>query len=95
MARELLARGAAVDAAGNKGWMPLLVASGNLEVVQELLRWGAAVDGAFGNTPLLAAVKFGRLHVVEALVAGGAALNVYGYRAIAATSPSYRSSAPP
>ena len=49
--RELLARGAAVDAAENYGWTPLLIASqrGHLEVVRELLARGALPGVAAHN----------------------------------------------
>jgi hypothetical protein len=54
--RELLARGAAVDTADNRGATPLLIAGqiGHLTLVRELLARGAAVDTAdsSGRTPL-------------------------------------------
>ena len=49
--RELLARGAAVDAAENDGYTPLIIASqkGHLGVVRELLARGALPGSAAHN----------------------------------------------
>jgi hypothetical protein len=81
--RELLARGAAVDAALNDGRTLLLIASeaGHLEVVRELLARGAAVDAARddGATPLLVASQKGHLEVVRELLSRGAAVNAAAY----------------
>ena len=77
--RELLARGAAVDAAIYGGWTPLLVAilKGHLEVVKALLARGASVDAAMndGATPLYVASQMGHLDVVRELLERGAAVD--------------------
>jgi ankyrin repeat protein len=77
--RELLARGAAVDAAIYGGWTPLLVAilKGHLEIVRELLARGASVDAAMngGATPLYVASQMGHLEVVRELLERGAAVD--------------------
>ena len=74
--RELLAKGAEVDAAENHGATPLYVASklGHSEVARELLLKGADVDAAAhdGYTPLLIASKNSHLAVVRVLLAKGA-----------------------
>jgi ankyrin repeat protein len=77
--QELLARGAAVDAAWSFA-TPLYIASqnGHLAIVRELLVRGAAVDTALnaGYTPLLIASQEGHLEVVRVLLAHGAAPGV-------------------
>jgi ankyrin repeat protein len=77
--RELLGRGAAVDAALSEGATPLFVASekGHLEVIRELLARGASVDAAAddGATPLFIASQEGLLNVVKELLARGAAVD--------------------
>ena len=73
--RELLARGAAVDAARNitetSSATPLYIASwaGHLEIVRELLKAKANVDAARndGWTPLLIASQKGHLEIVREL----------------------------
>ena len=85
--RELLAQGAAVEAANINGVTPLFIASekGHLEVVNALLSRGAAVDSVLmvsasaphfvGSTPLYVASHFGHAGVVRALLLRGAAVN--------------------
>ena len=74
--RELLSRGAAVDAADRRGLTPLMwaAASGNTEVVRQLLDSGAAVDrrAADGSTALMLAAANGFTDIVRALVLKGA-----------------------
>jgi hypothetical protein len=74
--RELLARGAAVDAADRRGLTPLMwaAAGGNPEVVRQLLDGGAAVDrrAADGSTALMLASANGFTDIVRALVLKGA-----------------------
>ena len=69
--RELLARGAAVDAARNDGWTPLLIASwaGHLEVVRELLSRGASPGAVANNgaTALSRATANGHVAVANLL----------------------------
>ena len=98
--RELLARGAAVDTANNRGATPLFIASkvGHLEVVRELLARGAAVDTASddGATPLYIASQEGHFEVTRELLARGAAVDTAGARTplLKATPPSSSCSAP-
>jgi serine/threonine-protein phosphatase 6 regulatory ankyrin repeat subunit B len=83
--RELLLRGATVDAANNFGETPLYIASkrGHLKVVRELLSGeghpGALIDVALkkdssreleGATPLCVASFYGHLEVVRELLSG-------------------------
>ena len=65
--RELLARGAAVDAAANDGATPLLIASqeGHLEVVREFISRGA--DPRAATFALLAAIEAGHMTVAGLL----------------------------
>jgi ankyrin repeat protein len=74
--RELLSRGAAVDAADRRGLTPLMwaAASGNTEVARLLLDSGAAVDrrAADGSTALMLASANGFTDIVRALVLKGA-----------------------
>jgi len=74
--RELLSRGAAVDAADRRGLTPLMwaAASGNTEVVRQLLDSGAAVErrAADGSTALMIASANGFTDIVRALVLKGA-----------------------
>jgi ankyrin repeat protein len=74
--RELLARGANIEAADNIGATSLFAASqvGYLDVVRELLARGAVVDAAFdtGATPLIQASWSGHTEVVRALLDAGA-----------------------
>ena len=74
--RELLSRGAAVDAADRRGLTPLMwaAASGNTEVVRQLLDRGAAVErrAADGSTALMIASANGFTDIVRALVLKGA-----------------------
>jgi hypothetical protein len=76
----LLARGAAVGAAKNKGATPLSSAcgEGHLKVARELLSRGVEVDTARndGWTPLLVASEKGHLEMVRALLARGAAVDI-------------------
>ena len=69
--RELLARGAAVDAANNDGVTPLLAASddGQLEVVRELLLRGASpgVVSNAGDTARSAALAGGHDEIAKLL----------------------------
>jgi ankyrin repeat protein len=74
--RELLARGANIEAASNNGATCLFLASekGQLDIVCELLARGANVNAAtdVGTTPLIHASRCGRVEVVRALLAAGA-----------------------
>ena len=74
--RELLERGATVDAADGIGETPLIIASmrGHLPVVRELLERGATVDAAddMGDTPLYVAIWKGHLGIISELLARGA-----------------------
>jgi len=76
--RELLARGANVEAADNFGWTSLVVASdkGLLEVVRELVARGANLEAATksGCTSLYKAIYEGQLEVVRELLARGASV---------------------
>ncbi len=74
--RELLARGASIDAA-NGGCTSLYVASenGHVDILRELLDRGANVEAATADdsfTPLITASFFGHVDVVHALLAAGA-----------------------
>ena len=74
--RDLLSRGAAVDAADRRGLTPLMwaAASGNTEVVRQLLDSGAVVDrrASDGSTALMLASANGFTEIVRALVLEGA-----------------------
>ena len=74
--RELLSKGAAVNASDRRGMTPLMwaSASGNLEVVQQLLERGAIVDrrAADGTTALMLASANGFTEIVRALLGRGA-----------------------
>jgi len=74
--KELLAKGAAVNAPDRRGITPLMwaSASGNLEVVQLFLDHGAVVDrrAADGTTALMMASANGFMEVVRALLVRGA-----------------------
>lgn len=83
LARELLTRGADVNAAARFGETPLhLAAAGNRpEMIGLLLGAGAnmeARDAVAGNTPLHLAATLGRAEATAALVAGGADVNAAG-----------------
>lgn len=74
--RQLLARGAAVDAADEDGWTPLLwaAARGNEETVQVLLQ--ARADRRAATTrerqnALIVASRWNRVEVVRTLIRGG------------------------
>ena len=79
VARELLAKGAEVDAADEEGLTPLYAASklGHLAFVRVLLAKGAKVDAADkeGATPLFIASQKGHLGVARELLAQGAAVD--------------------
>src|SRR5688572_31873428 len=70
--RDLLARGASVDAADRRGLTPLMwaAASGHPEIVRQLLESGAAVDrrAGDGSTALMLAAANGFTEIVRALV---------------------------
>lgn len=74
--RELISRGAAVDAADRRGLTPLMWASaaGHVAVVRQLLDGGAAVNrrAGDGTTALMLAAANGFVDVVRALVLKGA-----------------------
>src|SRR5688572_23513672 len=74
--RDLLARGASVDAADRRGLTPLMwaAASGHTEIVRQLLESGAAVDrrAGDGSTALMLASANGFTEIVRALVLRGA-----------------------
>ncbi len=74
--RDLLSRGAAVNAADRRGFTPLTwaAASGNLEMVRLLLENGAAVErrAKDGTTALMVASANGFIEVVRALLVRGA-----------------------
>ena len=74
--RELLARGASIEAAKSFGVTSLYVASqeGHLDVVRELLARGTNVNAAtnIGATPLIQARWLGHIEIVSALIAAGA-----------------------
>lgn len=74
--RELLSKGAAVNAPDRRGLTPLMwaSASGNLEVVQQLLERGATVDrrAADGTTALMLASANGFTEIARALLGRGA-----------------------
>jgi ankyrin repeat protein len=74
--RELLSRGAAVDAVDRRGLTPLMwaAASGNTDVVRQLLESGAAVDrrATDGSTALILGAANGFTEIVRALVLKGA-----------------------
>jgi hypothetical protein len=69
VARELLARGAAVDSANIRRWAPLRIASrnGHVEVVRVLLGAGADVGTPqrSGQTPLFSAAVNGHVEVAN------------------------------
>ena len=75
-ARELLARGAAVDASDRRGLTPLMwaSASGHAELARLLLESGAAVDrrASDGTTALMLASANGFTDIVRALILKGA-----------------------
>ena len=74
-ARDLLSRGAAVNAADRRGFTPLTwaAASGNLEMVKLLLEHGAAVErrAKDGTTALMVASANGFIEIVRALLGRG------------------------
>jgi hypothetical protein len=74
--RDLLSRGAAVDAADRRGLTPLMwaAAGGHTEVVRQLLDGGAAVDrrASDGATALMLASANGFIEAVRALLLKGA-----------------------
>ncbi len=83
LARELLMRGADVNAAARFGETPLhLAAAANRpEMIELLLGAGASMearDAVAGNTPLHLAATLGRAEATAALVAGGADVNAAG-----------------
>jgi ankyrin repeat protein len=75
-ARELLSKGAAVDAADRRGLTPLMwaAAGGHTEVVRQLLDSGAAVGrrAADGTTALMVASGNGFTEIVRTLILKGA-----------------------
>jgi ankyrin repeat protein len=77
--RELLDRGANINAHNNKGNTALMLAaeSGHLEIVRELLNRGAniRVRDFAGYSPLMEAVVGGHLEVVKELLRRGANIN--------------------
>ena len=77
--KELLARGAGVNAADRRGFTPLMwaSASGNLAVVRQLIESGAAVDrrASDGITALMLASANGFTEVARALLLRGADVN--------------------
>lgn len=78
--RELLARGAQVDAVGDSGSTPLHLATqgGHLEIVKILLASSAQIDLVDGleHSPLYQAVGFGKSEIIKVLLAGGAKTEV-------------------
>lgn len=79
-ARQLLARGAAVDAADAFGWTPLTCAGWNgcAESARLLLENGAEVDhrDEEGCTPLMRAAANNRADTVQLLLQFGAAVDI-------------------
>ncbi len=81
--RDLLDRGAAIDATDGNNWTPLHVASnsGRIDVVNLLLDHGAAIDATAiivddgGGTPLHLASRGGHIDVVNLLLDRGAAID--------------------
>jgi len=75
-ARELLSKGAAVNASDRRGFTPLMwaSASGHLELVRQLIEGGAAVDllAHDGTTAMMLASANGFTEVVRALLLRGA-----------------------
>ena len=94
--RELLARGANIEAVAQSGWTSLLVASyrGHLDIVRELLARGANVNVTIGGrTPLMQASYYGQVEVVRALLAAGADKRQVannGNTAYSVASPAFR-----
>ena len=76
LVRELLARGASIEAATNAGVTSLHVASriDRLDIVSELLAHGADPNTAtvYGETPLIETSRWGHIEVVRALLDAGA-----------------------
>ena len=74
--RELIAAGAKVETASNKGRTPLIGAceNGHLEITRMLIYAGAAVDvpNDIKLTPIMAACQNGPLAVVHVLITAGA-----------------------
>jgi len=79
MTKELLAAGAASDAANHYGVTPLLQAcrNGDVEVIKALLDAGAEPTRwhAEGETPLMAASRTGRVDAVKLLLSKGSFVN--------------------
>ena len=75
-AKDLIGRGAAINAADRRGFTPLMwaAAGGNLEIVKILLEAGAAVErrATDGTTALMLASANGFTETVRALVVRGA-----------------------
>jgi ankyrin repeat protein len=77
--KEILERGANVDARDNKGTTALMWASiaGNVSIVSLLLEAGASVNekDSTGNTPLLWASRYRRPDITSSLLEAGANVN--------------------
>ena len=79
MVRDLIARGASVNAADKTGMSPLMVAirANSRAMVQLLLDNGAAVRARthIGHTPLMIAAAHGRSEIAGMLISSGADIN--------------------
>jgi ankyrin repeat protein len=77
--KDLLHRGAEVDARSEKSKTALhyAAANGHVEVVKILLAQGASIDprDRDGRTPLMLSAIYGCNHTIQALIAGGADAN--------------------
>lgn len=79
--KDLIGKGANVNAKGMDGTTPLIVAAGmgKLDVVKILAGSGANVNAKddVGTTPLMEAIKINQLAMVKFLVAKGADVNAF------------------
>ena len=87
--KNLLARGANINARNNKGWTALHMTAmfGRADIVKLLIDSGANINATDkrGNTALHWAGEFGHVEIVKALVIAGADVNVknkYGLTAL-------------